>query len=179
MKLLFYSILLLCILFPTSFADDSSHRASAEEFLIIMETDQMIKPMFQEMKYMMISSSKQMGIPEEESALFNRHVDRMINMLEGEFGWDKLKDDYIRIYQETYTENELKSFSAFFKTSAGQKYVEKMPLIMKKSMEISQKSMPAMMEKMKVLEAQMLEDVQNEIAKKQAQEKDNTELNKL
>ena len=38
-------------------------------------------------------------------------------------------------------------------------------------MEISQKNMPAMLEKMKVLQEKMVEDTQNEIAKKQVREK--------
>jgi hypothetical protein len=179
MKLFFSSILLVLTLVTSSYSDEASHRASAEEFLLVMKTDQMMQPMYQEIRKMMFNMSKQMGIPKEESELFNRHVNRMINMLEDEFGWSKMKDDLIRIYQETYTENELKAFITFYKTPAGQKFIEKMPLLMKKSMEISQKNMPSMIKKMEVLQAKMFEDIQNEIAKKQAEEmnkKDSTEL---
>jgi hypothetical protein len=138
MKVL-HTILLLLLLFTSSYADEVSHRAAAEEFLTIMKTDQIMKPMFQGMEKMLVDMSKQMGIPEEESALFDRHMRRMIKMMEDEFGWDKMKDDFIKIHQETFTEDELKSFTSFYKTPAGQKYIEKTPLLMKKAMEREKK----------------------------------------
>lgn len=171
MKILINTILLLFITLTASYADEVSHKAAAEELLLVMKTDQMMQPMYQEIRKMMFDMSKQMGISEEESELFNRHMDRLISLLEDEFGWNKLKNDFIRIYQETYTEEELNSFIAFYKTPSGQKLIEKMPVLMKKSMEISQRNMPLMIEKMKVLQAQMMEDIQNEMAKKQTQEK--------
>jgi hypothetical protein len=171
MKLLIKTLLIVLILATTSCADNASHRASAEEFLLAMKTDKMMKPVMKEMENMMVNVSKQMGIPEEESDLLNRHMSRMLKLIEDEFGWDKIKDDFITAYQETYTEDELRTFTAFFKSPAGQIYTDKMPLLMKKTMEITQKNMPAIMEKMQVLQAQMFEDIQNEIAKKQSQKK--------
>ncbi|MBI5140598.1 MAG: DUF2059 domain-containing protein [Nitrospirae bacterium] len=170
MKPFITAITSLLIFLSASYADEVSHRAAVEEYLIITKTDQMMKPMFQEMEKMMLGLSKQMGVPEEEIDMFNKYVSGYLGTMEDQFGWDKIKDDLIKIHQETFTEAEIISFIEFYKTPAGRAYVEKDPLLMRKITEVSQKKIPAMIERLQAFEALMKEDIQKERAKKQAQE---------
>lgn len=174
MKAFISAILLLLIPLSVSCADEISHRAAVEEYLVITKSDQVMKPMFQDMEKMMLGLSTQMKVPEEEIDLFNIFVRGYIGMMEDQFAWDKIKEDFIRIYQETYTEDEIRSLIEFYKTPAGQKYIEKDPLLMQKITETSQKYLPEMLEKLKAFTTLMKEEIQNERAKRQAQKVNRT-----
>ncbi len=51
---------------------------------------------------------------------------------------ETLRKDVIDLYSENFTEKELKEITAFYNTKAGQKALEKLPEIMKGSMQIAQ-----------------------------------------
>ena len=50
--------------------------------------------------------------------------------------WASLESDFIKIYTEAYTEEELKEITVFYKTPVGQKTVRLMPELMRKGGEI-------------------------------------------
>lgn len=50
--------------------------------------------------------------------------------------WASLENDFIKIYVEAYTEEELKEITVFYKTPVGQKTVRLMPELMRKGGEI-------------------------------------------
>ncbi|NIR12975.1 MAG: DUF2059 domain-containing protein [Desulfobacterales bacterium] len=52
--------------------------------------------------------------------------------------WEALKDDYIRIYMEEFTEAELRDMIEFYKTSTGQKAIEKTPVLAAKGSQLGQ-----------------------------------------
>jgi hypothetical protein len=74
-------------------------------------------------------------------------TDKMLDMMAQELSWDKMKEDYITLYADTFTEEELKGVIAFYKSPAGQAFLKKQPELMKRSMEMSQKLMLQVMPK--------------------------------
>ena len=67
--------------------------------------------------------------------------DRMVALVQGEFAWEKLEPMYLRIYKESFTEEEVAGMLSFYKTPAGQAVIYKMPALMQKSMLEVQKMM--------------------------------------
>ncbi len=61
------------------------------------------------------------------------------------------------MYEEIYTEEELKAAVGFYKTPIGQKFIKKQPEILRKSMEISQRQMATLMPKIQQLMKEMME----------------------
>ena len=59
--------------------------------------------------------------------------------------WESLKPEFVEIYSETFTDEEIKGLTEFYKTPLGQKLVEKMPEISAKAGLLIQKRMPAIM----------------------------------
>ena len=53
-------------------------------------------------------------------------------------GWAALKDDFIQIYVEAFTEKELRDLIAFYKTPTGQKAITVVPSLMQKGAQIGQ-----------------------------------------
>ncbi len=59
--------------------------------------------------------------------------------------WDKLKPEYAQLYMETFTQEEVDGLLAFYRSPAGRAMIEKMPLLMNKSLQLSQARMQKLM----------------------------------
>ncbi len=84
-------------------------------------------------------------------------MQKMMDLFMKEISWDNLKEDYISIYAETFTEEELKGLVTFYKSPVGRKFIEKQPELMKRTMEISQEKMMELIPKMQELAKEMEE----------------------
>ncbi len=162
------SVLIVFTLFfcPAANADETSHRKAAEEVLKLMKTDQMVKPLFAQMRSMMEQQFNIMGVPDKDRPKLKKYTDKLLKVLEDQLGWENIKNDYIAIYTDTFTEGELRTISAFYKTPAGQTYIEKLPMLMKKSGEITQKIMPELTRKMQEITDEMDKELKNDTGKK-------------
>lgn len=59
---------------------------------------------------------------------------RMVALMQGELAWAKVEPMYIRLYMESFSEEEVAGMVSFYKTPAGQAVINKMPLLMQKTM---------------------------------------------
>jgi hypothetical protein len=67
------------------------------------------------------------------------------------FGWNRLEPDYARLYEATYTEDEIDGILAFYKSPSGQAMVEKSPMLVKQSSALVQERMKAVMPQLQQL----------------------------
>jgi hypothetical protein len=148
---------------------DATRRALAEELLNEMHMKETLEKSFAMMKKMMPQMRKsQMAslesntppgenkpdvkeMKEKANQFANQFAENMFDQMAQEMAWDNMKDDYITLYAETFTEEELKGLVAFYKTPVGQAFVKKQPEVMKRSMELTQKRMVQWMPKMQEL----------------------------
>jgi hypothetical protein len=128
--------------------ETSSKRALAEELLTMMNMRENIEKSFAMVKQMMPAQMEKMkqatgqaSMPTNASA----QAEKMVDTISREFSWDKMKEDYITLYADTFTEEELKGIIAFYKSPAGRAFIQKQPELMKRSMELSQKLMLKLM----------------------------------
>jgi hypothetical protein len=139
-------------------AQESQRRALAEELLTVMKMQDAIEKSFDVAKQMIPAQMEKMAQEAGDTAApadMQGLTGRMMDMIAEEFSWNKLKADYIALYAETFTEQELKDMVAFYKSPAGQAYINKQPELMKRSMELTQKLMMKIMPKIRA----MTEDV--------------------
>ena len=61
---------------------------------------------------------------------------KFTDIMREELSWSKMKPQYIRIYQESFSQEDVEGFIAFYRSPAGQAYVDKMPIVMQKSMAV-------------------------------------------
>jgi len=162
-------LIVVSLLTSLASADEISRRAAAEELLSLTKVDQMIKPLFTQMQAMMEQQFAQMGVPEDLQSILKRHQERLFVVLEETLDLQTMKRDFVSIYVDTFTEDELKGVVAFYKTPVGQAFLDKMPLLMSRSMQASQKRMPEIFEKMKVITAKLVDEMKEEIERKQAE----------
>jgi len=127
-------------------ADEASKSAKAEALLQLMQGDQMMKTMEPMMKGMMAQASQNMSA--EQSAKAGEMQEKIMALAVA--GFNKAKPALVKVYTDTYTEEDLDGILAFYKSPAGKAFLQKMP-------EVMQRSMPVMM--------QMMADLQPEITK--------------
>jgi len=139
-------------------AGEAQKRALAEELLDAMDIQKTIEKSFEMMKQMIPAKLKQMSVSENASSDNTQDaMQKMMDLIMKEMSWEKLKDDYIAIYAETFTEEELSGLVTFYKGPIGRKFTDKQPELMQRSMQVSQKQMIELMPKIQKLTQEMME----------------------
>lgn len=95
-----------------------------------------------------------------------RVVDSMaqksVQIVRDELTWAKLKPVYVSIYQESLTQDDIDGLVAFYRSSAGEAMVKKMPQVMQKTMTAVQAMLGPMMERLKVAQAQAIAEAKSQ-----------------
>lgn len=161
---------LLCIS-TSGFAQEDKRATLAEELLTLMDIQENIEKSFAAVKRMQMAQFQSMDMPDEGRENVISYQQKIMDFLSQEMSWDKLKTDYISIYAETFSEEEIQGLIDFYKSPIGQKFIEKQPELMERSMRISQKQMMALMPKLKKMTMEAKQEykkttVESEEAKK-------------
>ena len=151
-------------------ADEASDRARlAADLLDAMNMEAQVSQSFEAAKAAIPAQMKQMqsflpagpngekrGLPTEQT---EKMMDRMLGMIATEMSWEKVKADYVALYADTFTADELEELLAFYRSAAGKSFVAKQPLLTRKSVEMSQKVMLRLMPKIIALSAESAAEV--------------------
>jgi hypothetical protein len=136
-------------------AQEDTRHALAEELLDEMSMKEVVEKSFDAVKKMMPMQIKRMKELQEKSdapsnagKAADEMLTKVMDMVSKELSWDSLKEDYIAIYAETFTAEELEGAIAFYKSPVGKAFAQKQPELIEGSMKISQKRMMQIMPKM-------------------------------
>jgi hypothetical protein len=153
-------VFLLTFLFTSlSYGETSSHRKAAEEVLILTAVDRMIEPAFQQIEQMQLRQLRQMDLPEEAYSHAQKYLQRIYQIMAGEMRWDNIKEDYINLYVDVFSESELRELIRFYETPLGQKLIEKTPILMQRSMLIGQQKMMRVMHEIQAISREMVQEL--------------------
>ena len=142
-------------------AQEASRRAMAEELLNLMNVQESIQKSIAMLKEMIPAQMEKINQATGQAIVpsnVSSHTGKMMDVIAQELSWNKMKDDYITLYAETYTEDEMKGIIAFYKSPAGQAFTKKQPELMKRSMELNQKLMIQIMPKILSMMTQELKE---------------------
>jgi hypothetical protein len=76
--------------------------------------------------------------------------------------WNKLEPMYVRIYQKTFSQQEVDGMIAFYNTPAGQAVVTKMPAVMQNTMDEMLQMMTPVMQKMQRMQQDVVAEMKAE-----------------
>jgi hypothetical protein len=154
-------ILLLCGSFvyaaenPSPNAPANSNppsETSIKQMLEVMQARKLVDSMMAQMDRMMQQTVAQATQGQPISPKLQKEIDRhraeMMGMMKELLAWEKLEPLYVRVYQKTFTQQELDGMLAFYKTPAGAAMIAKMPMVMQNTMDEMQSLMGPVMEKM-------------------------------
>lgn len=112
----------VCCLSPLSCAHraKSSHREAIETLLEIADMEEISRESLDQMAALHMQQDPRLG-PYEDT----------LKKFYGKYmSWESLKEDFIAIYMEEFSEDEIRELIAFYKTPAGRKAIKKMPDLM-------------------------------------------------
>ena len=128
-------------------ADDAKRTALAEELITLAELQKNFEQSFAVVKQMVTKQfgAAPTGAPAETKAKSAESANAVYDLIAKEMDWNAVKKDYAELYASTFTEEELQGVIDFYKSPAGKSFVAKQPELMKKSMELNQAKMSAIM----------------------------------
>jgi hypothetical protein len=81
----------------------------------------------------------------EQQAQLAKFQQQMFDFVEARVGWKAMEPDYIDLYAQTFTDEELDGIIAFYKSPAGASMLAKTPELTQKALAISQKRVMAVL----------------------------------
>lgn len=118
------------------------------------------------MKNMMQQSMKDQTINAAQQKVLEKFQAKVIEIQKEELSWDKMEPMFLAIYGNALTQDDVDGMIAFYKSPAGQSFINKMPSIMQQTMISMQKMMGPLMEKMKLASEELSEEMKKTEDKK-------------
>lgn len=141
----------------------SARYESVEELFRLMKFEENLAYSFAQIRPMLFEQFQQ-GIPEdlnpEQIKIMEKYIGKLMDLMEEEMGWAKIKDDFIQVYMSIYTEEEIQELIKFYQTPVGQKTVAQTPVLTQKTMEITQKYLMATLPKVQALAEEMQAEIE-------------------
>lgn len=149
-KLLFIAIA-TCFLTQANAAPAS--RESVEALLEATKSQTTMESAYPAMEQFIRQSMQQAAgatpLTPEQMRIFDAMPARVMVVMRSEFSWEKMKPEFIQLYQGTFDQEEIDGLLVFYRSTAGQAFVNKMPTVMQKTMILTQAQMQRLMPKIK------------------------------
>ena len=144
MKRIVVALLVLFSFHAVAHADDASKRTKIQELFTLLRIDQVSSQFMANINRQMQGlSAHQFGAtptPEQQKQ-FGDFQTRVTAVVQQAIGWKMLEPDYTKLYSDAYTEPEIDSILAFYRSPAGQTMLAKSPELSNKSLQITQQHM--------------------------------------
>jgi hypothetical protein len=131
------SIFLIWPLAP-ALADEASKNAKIEEMMKLTHADRTIQQFVEQIKSMQMAQISKMDIPAGEREAADEMQQKIMALVSDRLQWDKVKPAFVKLYSDTYTEEEIGAIVEFYRSPAGKAMLEKMPQLMQRSMAVGQ-----------------------------------------
>jgi hypothetical protein len=125
-------------------AQELTKQAKIERILVLTKADAMMDQMFGQIKAM-TESQLPSGATAEQRAKAQEIQGKIMDLVKARMSWDKMRPQYVKIYDEIYSEEEIDGILVFYQSSVGRAMLEKMPLVISKTMTLAQSQMGGMM----------------------------------
>ncbi len=123
--------------FGAAYANTPSD-TSIEQLLQETNSEAMLTQMYSGLEQSIAAGMRQAmaGKPltAEQERLIKAAPARLMEVLKEDLNWARMKPMYLRIYRESFSQEEIDGLLAFYRSAAGRAFVNKMPAVMQKSM---------------------------------------------
>ena len=132
---------------PESKPIDPAKAAAIEEMLALNHADQTIKTVLDQYKGILQSKLDEAfartGVTESSPlrADIGKFEERVFDLLADRLRWDRLKPEFVAIYDQTFTLEEVQGINAFYKSPVGQALLAKQPVLITRSIQTAQQLM--------------------------------------
>jgi len=140
MKIACLLALNLLVIGPFAGAQELTKEAKIERLLTVMNADNMIDQMFEQIKAM-TAAQVPPGTSPEQVAQARQVQTKIMDLVKARISWEKMRPQYVKLYAETFSDEEISGMLAFYGSQAGRAMLEKMPALVTKIMGVAQAQM--------------------------------------
>jgi hypothetical protein len=146
----------------SAYADATSKARKVREMLVAMHLEETTNRLerAQEERVEAISQQQLAGVPldADQKKAFDDYRAKVVELLRSSASWKALEPDFVKLYSDAYTEEELDGILAFYRSPVGRAMLAKAPELTEQSIAISQRRMTALAPKVQELMDQFLRD---------------------
>ena len=142
--------------------------SSIEQMMGVMHVQAMLDQMIKQMDDG-VRSGLQQGLAQSmkgkepsatQKAKITEFENKLSQMMKDELSYARMKDVYLQVYRETFTQEEISSIIAFYSSPAGKAMIEKIPVAMQKASALVQARIGPMGEKVQGLMAEFQKELE-------------------
>jgi hypothetical protein len=138
-------ILFMFLASPFVRADEASKRAKIEDLMAATHIEQTLQQQQAQMKALLHDMILKNAPASENNPKLAKIEEAVFNEVQSATKWEVLKPDFIKVYEETFTEEEVGGLANFYRSPLGQVVIAKMPEIMTKSMAVTQERLQGLL----------------------------------
>jgi len=124
---------------------------SIDNLLAAMKTEKTLETVFstldQVMRQSVAAATQGQTFTTEQQRVIDATPARLAAIMQEEMSWIRMRPLYAQIYRESFTQEEVDGLTAFYRSPIGVAYIDKMPVVMQKSMALMQERMGPMVDK--------------------------------
>jgi hypothetical protein len=147
-------------------ADKPPSEASIKQLLDVTQVRKLLETTMSQMDAFMQQAMQQVTqgqsiTPELQKEIEKSRAEAMAMMKEV-LDWNKLEPMYVRVYQKSFTQQEIDNLIAMYKTPAGQTLLAKMPVVLQNTMTEMQQLMQPIMQRIERTQQKIMAEIQAE-----------------
>lgn len=140
--------------------------ASVKQLLEVAQARKLVDSIMAQMDNLlqqtMAQATKGQTIPPKVQKEIDQGRSEMLALMKELLDWSKLEPLYVRVYQKSFTQQEVDGMVAFYKTPAGQAVIGKMPAVLQNTMDEMQQMMAPVMQKMQKMQQDVVAEMKAE-----------------
>ena len=164
MKRIFFAIVVILLAVPTfAHADDTSKRAKIQQLLTVLHLDRNLQVavdgllrQVNDMSRKQLPATELTDVQQKKLADLQQQIFQIVN---SELNWAQFEPEYVKMYSDAYSEEEIDGILAFYKTPAGMAMLVKAPEITSKTVQLSQEKVRAIQPQLTKLMGDFQKDV--------------------
>lgn len=152
----------LCILLALLFlganvavAASEKHRKLAEELITITDGDKILDSMKAQVTMIFAQFKAELNVADADKPKLDAYDKKFQAVITEDLDWNKVRDQYIDLYTNTFTEAETKAIVDFYKSAAGKKLTGSMPGLMQQSLAIARAHVQTVIPKLEEITSAM------------------------
>jgi hypothetical protein len=110
-------------------ADEAAKQAKAHELLMTMHMDHTVDSMMHSIAQQLFEVPDMNRLTPTQQKLTQDFQNRAMKIVSDRVSWKAVEPDYVKLYENTYSEQEIDGILAFYKSPAGQAMLAKAPQI--------------------------------------------------
>jgi uncharacterized protein len=135
---------------------DPAKLALIEDLLSLMKADQITGQILTQVEQAMKPQIEKIPAVDHRSeriADLQAFENQVFGVIRERLDYAKVKPEYVRLYDETFTAQELTGIVTFYRSPAGQAYLQKLPELTSKSVELASRIMGNSMQEVQAMTA--------------------------